>query len=65
MLFAATQMELEEIMLSDVSKKIKGNYQMVSHTCGIMNSNEKIQHNKKPHRELFFKNGGVREERGR
>ena len=33
--FAATWMELETLMLSEVNQKEKGKYRMISLTCGI------------------------------
>ena len=35
MLFAATWMQLEIIILSEVSQKEKDKYHMISHICGI------------------------------
>ena len=35
MSFAATQMQLESLTLSEVSRKVKDIYHMVSLTCGI------------------------------
>ena len=35
--FAATWMDLEIIILSEVSQKEKGKYHMISVTCGISN----------------------------
>ena len=35
MAFAATWMDLEIIILSEVSQTEKGKYQMISRTCGI------------------------------
>jgi len=40
--FAATWMDVEIILLSEVSQREKGKYHMISFVCGIYNTSEHI-----------------------
>ena len=48
--FAATWLELETLILSEVSQKEKHKYHMISHICHLIYSTNKPFHKKETHR---------------